>query len=143
MYDLPNCEGNQYTVSKSFRNRDVMDRAFPDRFLDANNETRTIRSVKHPAKSRVTIWTEENYTGGAWQSENVSTVADRPDFICTTFRFAEAVPATMYDEGDGLGLDLQMPQSSIEWWYEDCPTPVLDLGDPEGIYFWVESDKWM
>ena len=143
MYDLAGCEGNQYTVSKSFENRDEMDSAFPDRFLTPEGATRTIRSVKHPAKSRVTVWTEENFTGGAWQSENVSTVDDRPDFVCTTFRFDQAAPVDLLEAGDGLDLDMQMPQGSVEWWYEDCGEPILDLGSPDGVYFWVISDKYL
>ena len=91
MYDLAGCEGNQFTVSQSFSDRDAMNSSFPSRFKDGETgEVNTIRSVKHPARSRVTVWTNSDFTGGAWQSENVSTVADRPDFICTTFRFDQA-----------------------------------------------------
>ena len=38
---------------------------------------------------------------------------------------------------------MQMPQGSVEWWYEDCDDPILDLGSPDGVYFWVISDKYL
>ena len=75
MYDLPGCEGNQFTVSQSYSDRDAMNVAFPDRFKDGETgETNPIRSIKHPARSRVTVWEGPDFTGGAWQTENVSTV---------------------------------------------------------------------
>lgn len=144
MYDGPSCEGNQFTVSMSFDTRAQMNHEFPANFIDDDTgETRTIRSIKHPARSKVTVYTEDNFTGGGWKTENTSDVLDRPDFICSTFRYDNANTTDLDQTGDNLGLDRQMQQRSVLWEYEDCPTPVMDLGDPNGVYFWVVSDKYI
>ena len=96
-----------------------MNSEFPSRFVNGDGETKPIRSIKHPARSSVTVYTGENFSGDAWYTENVSDVDKRPDFICSTFRFDNAEPTS-----DGLGLTIDMPQGSVKWVYDDCPTPV-------------------
>ena len=59
------------------------------------------------------MWEGPDFTGGAWQTENVSAVKDRPDFICTTFRFDKAEPTDLLKAGDGLDLNMHMTQGSV------------------------------
>ena len=78
-----------------------------------------IRSVKHPASSSVTIYEGENFTGGAWHSMNSQPVDERPGWVCTTFRWDDANLINA-DEPSESGLDNNMGQNSIKWWYEPC-----------------------
>lgn len=72
--------------------------------MKKDEETVTIRSIKHPARSSLTVYTGENFTGNAWYTENTSTVKDRPDFICSTFRFDRAVETDLNVDDDNLDL---------------------------------------
>ena len=58
---------------------------------------------------------------------------DRPGWICTTFRWDDANLINA-DEPGTSGIDNNMAQNSIEWWYEPCITQ-----DPEVVQgIWTE-----
>lgn len=78
-----------------------------------------IKSIRHPAGTRLEIFEEDEFEGGSFVTVNVGKVSDRPNsFICTTIRATEPGTGTF-------------SQASLRFTDEDkCEVPLLTSANP-------------
>ena len=104
LFPYDDCEGIPYTSDASYATATSLNQQLNEAWFDGQNR-KQIRSIKHPAASRLEIFERENFEGGSFLSENRATVEQRPQWICTTFA-----------QKNGNDMD----QMSIKFEYEDC-----------------------
>ena len=86
IFTSPDCKGVPVTTSLSYANEQELEDALTSDWFDENGERKQIRSIKHPAASKIEIFEEDGYLGGSFVTVNEGTIEDRPGLVCTTIR---------------------------------------------------------